>query len=191
MQGYVQPSVYQDLGGVMDDMDSDDGGTRRRGRPRERKAFIQNDQERRKYFVNRVKAIRAKAETFAKCTGQDILTLTIDEEGAAHYWGTPAFERFMNMEGVQDILYKHLNEPHVEPSVDVEEEHLRALLRQKIAVDQSQEGLVMPNFDMTAPPQDWPASVPWTEPGLLSHDQLLIVLKSMHDHQRQPMMAMP
>merc|ERR1711998_67031 len=94
-QVYGQPgSVYADaMNCVMDDVDSDDGGTRRRGRPRERKAFIQNDQERRKYFVNRVKAIRAKAETFAKCTGQDILTLTIDEEGGAHYWGTPAFER--------------------------------------------------------------------------------------------------
>merc|ERR1711907_302930 len=123
------------MGGMIMDDDSDDGGTRRRGRPRERKAFIQNDQERRKYFVNRVKAIRAKAETFAKCTGQDILTLTIDEEGGAHYWGTPAFERFMNMDGVQDILYKHLTTPHpvpVQQSVhpDVEAEHLRALLRQ-------------------------------------------------------------
>merc|ERR1712054_543133 len=93
----------------LDDSDGEGGDTRRRGRPRGSKslcAYIQNDVERRKYFVNRIKAIRAKAETFAKCTGEDILVIAIDENGGAHFWGTPAFERFMNMEGVQDLLYK-------------------------------------------------------------------------------------
>merc|ERR1711988_800290 len=85
------------------------------------------------------------------------------------------------MDGVQDILYKHLtNQPVQQSGADVEAEHLRALLRQKIAVDSTPEGLVMPNFGMTAPPPDWPVGVPWNEPGLLNHEQLLLVLKSMH-----------
>jgi len=92
--------------------------------------------QRRKYFVNRVKAIRSKAETFAKCTGQDILVLTFDEEGNAHYWGSPSFERFFNIDGVQDVLYRTLSQPHMgdyppqyDNSMVSEEEHYRALLR--------------------------------------------------------------
>jgi len=173
---------------MMDDSDGDGvGDTRRRGRPRGSKslcAYIQNDVERRKYFVNRIKAIRAKAETFAKCTGEDILVIAIDENGGAHFWGTPAFERFMNMEGVQDLLYKHLTTPQNMNDPNVEAEHLRALLRQKIAVDSTPDGLLMPNFDISGPPQEWPAGIPWCEPGQLTHEQLLIVLKTMHQQQQ-------
>merc|ERR1719353_1476608 len=58
--------------------DDDDGSTRRRGRPRGSKtlnAYITNDGERRKYFVKRIKAIRSQAETFARCTGGNILVI--------------------------------------------------------------------------------------------------------------------
>jgi len=114
---FVPPFLQHQDECIDDGGDSDgEGGARRRGRPRERKAFIQNSQEvrsgllqdvfsffpfhhsfyssqRRKYFMNRVKAIKAKAETFAKCTGQDILCMTVDEDGCAHFWGSPSFER--------------------------------------------------------------------------------------------------
>lgn len=177
-----QMEMQQNQGdcGLMDADSDDEGGTRRRGRPRERKAFIQNDQERRKYFVNRVKAIRAKAETFAKCTGQDILVITFDEEMGAHFWGTPSFERFFNIEGVQDLLFKHLTTGQIDPDSNMEAEHLRALLRQKIAVDTTSLGLVMPDFAVTPPPADWPVGIPFCEPTQLTHEQLLVVLKSMH-----------
>ena len=91
--------------------------------------------QRRKYFVNRIKAIRSKAETFAKCTGQDILCLTFDEEGNAHYWGTPAFERFFNIEGVQDVLYRTLSHPPMGEypmqynEILSEEDHYRDMIR--------------------------------------------------------------
>lgn len=191
---YQQSGGQAPLDGLMDADSDDEGGARRRGRPRERKAYIQNDQERRKYFCNRVKAIRAKAETFAKCTGQDILVITFDEEGGAHFWGSPAFERFYNIEGVQDLLYKYLTTQPVpvdNSNMDgtVEAEHLRALLRQKIAIDSTPMGLVMPDFTVTAPPEDWPVGIPFCEPGSLTHDQLLMVLKSMHQiqhHQEIP-----
>lgn len=190
-QMYMQNGQMQMQQGDMDlmDADSDDeGGTRRRGRPRERKAFIQNDQERRKYFVNRVKAIRAKAETFAKCTGQDILVITFDEEMGAHFWGTPSFERFFNIEGVQDLLFKHLTTGQIDNDSNMEAEHLRALLRQKIAVDTTSLGLVMPDFAVMPPPAEWPVGIPFCEPAQLTHEQLLVVLKSMHQdsmHQVQ------
>lgn len=42
----------------------------------------------------------------------------------------------------------------------------------------------MPNFDISGPPQEWPAGIPWCEPGQLTHEQLLIVLKTMHQQQQ-------
>jgi hypothetical protein len=104
----------QEAGDDIDDDMDDDQGTRRRGRPRGSKtlnAYITNDAERRKYFVKRIKAIRTQAETFARCTGGNILVVAVQgESGGLHHCGTAAFERFIRDERVAELMYTYLND---------------------------------------------------------------------------------
>jgi len=174
-----------------DDADSDDEAQRIGGKPPPVfNEYIESDVERAKFFASRVKTIRAKAETFAKCTGEDVLVVCIDENGNAHHWGTKAFQKFMSDDKVQEMIYKHITEPTattqpVLQDTRVEAEHLRALLRQKIthrcaAVGITGESAATVYNDQSKRPEDWPVTIPFCEPVHLSHEQLVTILKSFH-----------
>lgn len=140
--------------------------------------YIDNDFERAKFFNSRIKTIRAKTETFAKCTGEEVLVIAIDEGGSAHHWGTKAFEKFVQNPKVQELIFKHITEQPAAQTVlqdtAVEEQHLRSLLRQKFLTKQL-------TFDDPAKrPEEWPETVPFAEPMHLTHEQLLMVLKSFY-----------
>merc|ERR1711934_977 len=73
-------------------------------------SYITNGSERRRFFAERIKAIRSRVETFARCTGENILVIALDEDGRAHHWGTSAFQKFVADERVTGIMYRYLNE---------------------------------------------------------------------------------
>jgi len=132
---------------------------------------------------HRIKVILGKAETFATCTGEDILVIAIDEDGHGQHWGTGAFRRFLQDKRIQELLYQHLVDTPNQPSsvlseTSLEIEHLSALLRQKVA-NASPYGSTA-TFNNDHRPAPWPASVPFCDPRLLSHSQVLQVLKAIH-----------
>jgi hypothetical protein len=159
-----------------------DGGDEKEGSYTE---YIENDYERAKFFNSRIKTIRAKTETFAKCTGEEVLVIAIDEQGSAHHWGTKAFEKFVQNPKVQELIFKHITEQPVQQSVlpdkMAEEQHLRATLRNKILQKQRAAGNVSNGASFEDPsqrPEEWPEVVPFCDPIHLTHEQLLLVLKS-------------
>jgi hypothetical protein len=198
---------------------NDAENTKRRGRPKGRTAlnsFIENGVERRKYFVNRIKAMRSKAENFAYCTNSEFLLLGIDESGMCHHWETDGMLRFIQDSQIQDAMFQVVCQNHGAPPPDLaaeelsiqqvaqikaarlagqknpshgqqgdmsaaqaveEAEHLRSLLRQKVAMmplpDQSPR--IYGNEDHRPP--EWLAAVPFVEPSALDHGTLLAVLQ--------------
>lgn len=154
--------------------------------------YIENDAERAKFFANRVKTIRTKAETFATCTGEEVLIVAIDENGGCHHWGTSSFEKFMEDRRVQELIYKHITETPKPQMVlndtRVEAEHLRALLRQKMTQRQRPDPV---SYEAGKKPPEWPESVSFTEPTELSHEQLLKVLKAMHHKEQENAATVP
>jgi len=193
--------------------------TKRRGRPKGRTAlnsFIENGVERRKYFVNRIKAMRSKAENFAYCTNSEMLLLAIDESGMCHHWETEGMGRFINDAQIQDAMFQVVCQNHGAPPPDEqaeansihqvaqikaqrlagtgqpmpqqsaevsmqqaaeEAEHLRSLLRQKVAMMPMPDGLARIYGNEEHRPAEWLASVPFVEPAQLDHGTLLAVLQ--------------
>lgn len=132
---------------------------------------------------HRIKLILSKAETFATCTGEDILVIAVDESGNGQHWGTPAFNRFLKDKRVQALMVKHLMDAPAKPEpvmseASVEIDHLCALLRQKVASASPYDS--MGQFSHEHMPAAWPADVPFCDPKLLSHAQVLRVLKELH-----------
>lgn len=146
-------------------------------------------------FANRIKTIRTKAETFSKCTGEEVLIVALDNKGGCHHWGTPCFEKFMNDRRVQELIYKHMTEPPsgsqtVLNDTHVEAEHLRALLSQKMQLRHKELlGVVASDAPIYAEPamrpEEWPEDIVFTEPVNLSHAQLLTILKRMAFKEKQ------
>jgi len=163
-------------------------------RPAKEAEYIINEQERKKYFIERIKAIRQRVETFARCTGENILVIAVDETGQAHHWATGAFQKFVQDERVADIMYQYLGQPEIEdeestdqtpplpiPTDPVQIEHLRALLRSKTLEHVKRSNLgARVNWDLiTHRPPQWPGEhkVPFQEPSSLHPAQLIRVLK--------------
>jgi len=104
------------------EMYDDNEPTKRRGRPKGRTAlnsFIENGVERRKYFVNRIKAMRSKAENFAYCTNSEFLLLGIDESGMCHHWETDGMARFIQDPQIQDAMFQVVCQNHGAPPPDL------------------------------------------------------------------------
>ena len=79
---------------------------------------------------------------------------------------------------------QQMDTPHYPDPSEMDTHHLRALLREKLAVDSGNGmGLVMPDFDSSPPPTTWPIEIPYCDPERLSHEQLLEVLKCLHPQQ--------
>jgi len=148
-------------------------------------SYIANGVERRKFFGERIKAIRSRVETFARCTGENILVIAVDEEGRAHHWGTSAFQKFVADDRVTSIMYRYLNEPA--PSIPAESAqpikkpsitshaqlaHVQAMVRDRMRIAGLRPGSEAP----------WPASVPFQEPGSLSPEDLMEVASSFIRH---------
>merc|ERR1711907_19086 len=151
-------------------------------------SYITNGVDRRRYFAERIKAIRSRVETFARCTGENILVIAVDEDGRAHHWGTSAFQKFVADERVTGIMYRYLNEfqpimprdvqsrvrkPNITDKVQLA--HLRALVRAKLSS-------FKPGRAESVPPH-WPKSVPFVSPGDLNAEQLILVAKSFIEHE--------
>eukprot|EP00658_Telonema_sp_P-2_P040286 TRINITY_DN28810_c0_g3_i1.p1 TRINITY_DN28810_c0_g3~~TRINITY_DN28810_c0_g3_i1.p1 ORF type:complete len:305 (+),score=72.17 TRINITY_DN28810_c0_g3_i1:77-991(+) len=160
------------------DEDPSSRGTRTRA-----PAYIPNGVDRRKYFAERIKAIRSRVETFARCTGENILVIAVDEDGRAHHWGTSAFQKFVADERVTGIMYRYLKEP--QPMVGgpssaargpkitdaTQLAHLRALVQSKL-------GAAGGSIALGKIPVQWPPSVPFRQPAELNGDQLIAVARS-------------
>eukprot|EP00658_Telonema_sp_P-2_P038108 TRINITY_DN27388_c0_g1_i2.p1 TRINITY_DN27388_c0_g1~~TRINITY_DN27388_c0_g1_i2.p1 ORF type:complete len:140 (+),score=19.60 TRINITY_DN27388_c0_g1_i2:74-493(+) len=131
--------------------------------------------------------ILGKAETFSTCTGEDILVIAIDEDGEGQHWGTPAFQKFLKDPRVQDLMLKHLTHEPCRPSTVMSDsaaefDHLSALLREQVA-KLSPFG-INGSLNWEHRPDAWPAEVPFCDPKLLSHQQVLKVLKVLHFWQQ-------
>merc|ERR1711934_312360 len=155
-------------------------------------SYITNGSERRRFFAERIKAIRSRVETFARCTGENILVTAVDEDGRAHHWGTSAFQKFVADERVTSIMYRYLNEfQPIMPSVQTRARrpritdkmqlaHLRALVRSQLTKFSATDD----EKSSSAPPQ-WPPSVPFRPPGDLDSDQLISVAKAFMNYEAQ------
>eukprot|EP00656_Telonema_subtile_P057891 TRINITY_DN9636_c0_g1_i2.p1 TRINITY_DN9636_c0_g1~~TRINITY_DN9636_c0_g1_i2.p1 ORF type:complete len:234 (+),score=34.62 TRINITY_DN9636_c0_g1_i2:153-854(+) len=163
-------------------MSSDeDGGAIGRSSKTRPPAYIINGVDRRKYFAERIKAIRSRVETFARCTGENILVIAVDEDGRAHHWGTSAFQKFVADERVTGIMYQYLKEPQNAtvrttprlPKITdpTQLAHLQALVQEK--VDQAGGSVHLGKM-----PSRWPPRVPFRPPSELDGDQLIAVARS-------------